>query len=104
MRELLVICLLAAGFLVDGTAFAQSGTRPRRTASATPEGKSAEEIRQINERVTAWLKTCLTDWDAGTHMTKQEWNATCNRVAMERGQFLREDPGSMSIGAKRQPR
>ena len=100
MRRLLVVCFLVLGLLADGTAFAQSGERPKRSASASPAGKSAEEIRAINERVAAWLKTCLTDWDPATHLTKREWKTTCNRVAAERGQFLREDPDSMSIRHK----
>src|SRR6476660_8536529 len=54
--------------------------------------KSAEDIKQINETVAAWLKTCMTDWDPQTHMTRKEWRTTCERVAAERGKFLLETP------------
>ena len=67
--------------------------------------KSAEDIKEIKERVAAWLKTCLTDWDAQTHMTRNEWRITCERVASERGKFLLETPlDSLSMFRRVQPR
>jgi hypothetical protein len=36
------------------------------------------------------LAQCLRDWDAATHMTRQEWARTCRRVVSSRLQFLRE--------------
>ena len=57
-----------------------------------PREKSAGEIADVKQRVADWLKTCLTDWDRETHMTKTEWNATCKRVAAERERFLLANP------------
>jgi hypothetical protein len=37
-----------------------------------------------------YLAECLRDWDAATHMTRQEWAQTCRRVADNRTKFLRE--------------
>jgi hypothetical protein len=39
------------------------------------------------------LTQCLRDWDAATHMTKQEWARTCRRVVSNRAQFLRDQAG-----------
>jgi hypothetical protein len=52
----------------------------------------ATDKAAIRKRVAEWLKTCLGDWDRATHMTKQEWRATCERVASERGNYLLENP------------
>ena len=98
MRALLIICLL--GLQSVGTAFGQES----KGSTLQSTGKSAERIREIDERVAGWLKTCLADWDAATHMTTKEWKTTCHRVASERRQFLLEDPGSAPIGSRARPR
>jgi hypothetical protein len=77
---LLVLCLA-------GSAFAQAVEPP----------KSAEQIKEIEDRVSYWRTTCLTDWDAATHMTRKEWRTTCERVAAERRKFLLENPDSLSL-------
>jgi hypothetical protein len=66
-----------------------------------PPERSAKEIQDIKERVAYWLATCLEDWDAATHMTRKEWRITCERVAVERGQFLLQDPAAFTMGGKR---
>jgi len=73
-----LICLLALSLFVVGTALGQP-TEPTRP------GKSADEIQAIKQRAAEWLTTCLADWDTQTHMTKTEWQTTCERVARERG-------------------
>ena len=79
--------------LVGGAAFAQSGEGPKSsTLPSTPAQKPAEDTQAIKERVADWLKTCMADWDQATHMTKNEWRATCRRVAAERGKFLLDNP------------
>src|SRR5215831_20661055 len=42
-----------------------------------PAGTSAEQVQEIKKRSAEWLKTCLGDWDAQTHMSKAEWRTTC---------------------------
>jgi hypothetical protein len=39
-------------------------------------------------RNAIYFAQCLLDWDAGTHMTKQEWSRTCQRVVRERGDVV----------------
>ena len=80
----LVLCLAAE------SAFAQAVEPP----------KSAEQIKEIEDRVSYWRTTCLEDWDAATHMSRKEWRTTCERVAVERRQFLLQDPGSFTMGGK----
>jgi hypothetical protein len=63
-------------------------------------GNSAEQVQEIKKRSADWLKTCLTDWDAQTHMSKTEWKTTCQRVSKEREQFLLDTPGILSIGER----
>ena len=63
-------------------------------------GNSAEQVQEIKKRSAEWLRTCLTDWDAQTHMSKTEWKTTCQRVSKEREQFLLDTPGILSIGEK----
>jgi hypothetical protein len=65
-----------------------------------PGGNSPEQVQEIKKRSAEWLKTCLTDWDAQTHMSKVEWRTTCERVSKEREQFLLDTPGILSIGQR----
>jgi hypothetical protein len=37
-----------------------------------------------SDRSAAYYAQCLLDWDAGTHMTKQEWSSSCRRLAQDR--------------------
>ena len=97
MRALLLAYSLSL-VLGGGAAQAQSGDRPEPSTL-----KSDEDIRAIRERVAWWLKTCLEDWGSATHMTKKEWQTTCQRVAAERGKFLLETStmGSFVKGRRR---
>ena len=88
-----IACFLAL-CLANATAFAQPLDPP----------KSPQQIQEIDDRVTYWRTTCLSDWDAATHMTRKEWRVTCERVAAERRQFLLKDPGSFTMGGKARPR
>jgi hypothetical protein len=92
------VCLLAF-CLANATALAQPVDRQKAST-----GKSAEDIKEIKERIAFWLKTCLTDWDAATHMSRGEWRTTCNRVATERGAFMLENSDSFSIKDKSRAR
>ena len=88
-----LICSFALSLAVGEAALAQS-------PEAAQTGKPAEEVQSIKKRASDWLTTCLGDWDAQTHMTKTEWQVTCERVSKEREQFLLNTPGAMSIGTK----
>lgn len=39
---------------------------------------------------TETLESCVNRWDPGTHLTKEEWRASCERISEERGKYLKE--------------
>jgi hypothetical protein len=68
--------------------------------SILPSAPAAQGPDQtIEARIAEWFKTCMSDWDQATHMTKAEWRATCRRVADERGRFVAEQQ-SMDLMSK----
>jgi len=83
--------------LTCGAALAQTAASPPASPPAKGPPKVAvtaekpdctgnpSQIRACGE---LWVKQCMGDWDAGTHMTKQEYNRVCRRVANERVKFL----------------
>ena len=98
MRASRIGCVLVL-WLIPAISFAQSVQGPATAPSSARV--SPEEVQAIKERVSSWLKTCLQDWDAATHMSSREWEVTCRRVANERGRFLLETPDlSLIIGPK----
>ncbi len=50
-------------------------SEPRQAATETPESGLAAARASDKE-----YADCLGLWDAKTHMTRQEWSATCKRV------------------------
>ena len=69
----------------DGGAVTTAGRESKPNAKMTPA-----EIKQISD---TYFKQCMQDWDAGTHMTKQDWERTCRRVVDNRVKFLIEQVG-----------
>ena len=53
---------------------------------------SAETDASDNEEYLAneSLASCVKRWDASTHMTRETWRESCQRISDERGRFLRE--------------
>ena len=85
--------------LADGTAFAQSDSRPESTTASptaptapTPNAQTKPDRAQTSdqERIAEYFAQCLKDWDAGTHMTKKEWHDVCRRVVDSRAKFRLE--------------
>jgi hypothetical protein len=80
----------------DGTADAQSGSPPKSATSPAAAGTSQTPNDQTKpdrtkssdqERIAEYLAQCLQDWEAATHMTKQEWARVCRRVVDNRAKF-----------------
>ena len=79
--------------LACSPALGQSTVEPKApspSASALAQ-EAAAKVKEANDKIAEWLKTCQADWDAQTHMTKAEWTATCRRVSTERGKFLLDE-------------
>jgi hypothetical protein len=89
------VCLLAVG-LSGGIALAEPDHRSEAPLPLliAAEGTPQEGGQSVGDRIAQWLKSCVDDWDAATHMTRNEWRTTCERVSQERGKFLRENPSS----------
>ena len=102
MRLLLLVGSLAL-MLADGTASAQSPNSAISSSEAeTP--KTPIEPKASNDKYKPGSVTpsdaqrtadthaqCLKDWDAGTHLTKQEWGRICRRVVDDRAKFLSKE-------------
>jgi hypothetical protein len=73
----------------------QPGPRPAAGAKPDPLRKAkADSTPAKSDNLAADpLAQCLRDWDAGTHMTRQEWARTCRRVVSNRGKFIRDQEG-----------
>ena len=80
---------------------AKTGVKADAKADSKAGAKPKISSQTVNERVAMWLKTCLQDWDTATHMSKDQWRTTCERVSKERGKFLSETPESLSLPGKR---
>ena len=79
MRGQFLLCLLPLVSPCDG-AYAQVGPQsPNATATTNCQG-SADEIRACGD---AFLKQCKEDWDAETHMSRQEYARACERAHQE---------------------
>ena len=61
-----------------------------KTEAKTDPAKKSEAMRNNN---VDHLAQCLRDWDAATHMSRQEWARTCRRVVSNRTRFLSEQQG-----------
>ena len=97
-----VACMLAF-CLIPGPISAQSVQGAASAPSARAVDWAAEVqaiVQAIKERISSWLKTCLQDWDAATHMSRKEWEVTCQRVANERGKFLLENQDALLMSPK----
>ena len=85
MHTFLIACstslLLASGTAAD----AQSRGREPRDPSKIPSIGAPDEILK---RGAEYLEQCMKDWDAATHMSKQDWRRTCQRVSQDRAKFM----------------
>ena len=89
--------------LSTGAVFAQTGTiapvppgsaRPTAPDTATRTSKSAVDDSKAE---------CIKMWDAGTHMSKQEWANTCARIQTRLENLRVEDLDVTGIGVRRKP-
>jgi len=92
MRMLILVGSLSL-ILTDGTADAQSGSPPKSATSSAAAGTPNDQTKpdrtksSDRERIAEYLAQCLQDWEAATHMTKQEWARVCRRVVDNRAKF-----------------
>ena len=78
----LIAPMLACLVLGNMAALAQTGPSPAAAPSpgaAKPSAKSPEATA-AKTAVNDEYADCMQLWDKATHMTRQEWSATCRRV------------------------
>ena len=91
MRPLPAVCALAV--LLAGAAASSQTPLPSEGASASPPKPVAapkEPMKDARERTDQWFKDCKLGWDAGTHMSRRDYERTCLRMAQERVKFMRD--------------
>ena len=63
------------------------GAEKPKPPSAESQPKARESPAEVRKAAEEQYKQCVKDWDAATHMTKQEWQRTCRRLADNRSKF-----------------
>jgi hypothetical protein len=66
---------------------------PPTAPAARPEAAAKPDAAKKPVTAADQLSQCLRDWDAATHMTRQEWSRTCRRVVSNRVKFMNEQQG-----------
>ncbi len=61
-------------------------TAPSSQAETTPPDKGGQE-RYL---ATQTMETCMNSWDPGTHMTKEAWRTSCERIKQERLPYVQK--------------
>ncbi|HEY7548752.1 MAG TPA: hypothetical protein VH913_04445 [Hyphomicrobiaceae bacterium] len=74
----------------DASAKPDAAAKP--DASAKPDAAAKPDAKKADSGAD-YLAQCLRDWDAATHMTRQEWARTCRRVVSNRVKFLSGQQG-----------
>lgn len=88
MRAALIL-IVAAGCaanvgLAQTTAQLPAAAEAKIAQATAPAGRRAQPAGKMPARkkpANDALASCLAQWDKGTHMSRQEWNRACRRVA-----------------------
>jgi hypothetical protein len=64
------------------------------SAIVFPVAASAEDMPAAADRPmylgTEPLESCVSRWDSGTNMSKEQWRESCKRISDERGGYLKQ--------------
>jgi hypothetical protein len=102
MRSRFLAFSLLLAVPLAGSALAQSGSSQGTTITpkAAEKARTSTQLTSVDCRKSpdkikacgeAWLRECVRDWDRATHMTKQEFTRTCQRVVSERVKALSKE-------------
>lgn len=59
--------------------------------SDTPNASSQPATQERpNTHATEPIEACMAKWDPGTHMSKEQWRETCQRIKEEREPYVRD--------------
>ena len=100
MRVVVTSLLLA---ISAGAALAQTGSITPAPSAAAPAkspapGKAASSGKSA---VTDAKAECLKMWDSGTHMSRQEWSSTCDRIQTRLDNLKVENLDVMGTGVRK---
>jgi hypothetical protein len=70
------------------------------SSPALAQGSSQSPFQRL---YADYLDSCMKDWDTETHMTRDQWRRTCQRVASERARF-RAEQDEINAAAQRPSR
>jgi hypothetical protein len=54
------------------------------------ESTTPDEGGQERYLATQTMETCMNSWDPGTHMTKEAWRTSCERIKQERLPYVQK--------------
>ena len=60
------------------------------SSGSKAESTTPEEGGQERYLATQTMETCMNSWDPGTHMTKEAWRASCERIKQERLPYVQK--------------
>jgi hypothetical protein len=55
-----------------------------------PDAATSTEDAQERYLATETIESCMKTWDPGTHMSKEAWRATCERIKAERLPYVKK--------------
>ena len=58
--------------------------------SQPPDPATSTEDVQERYLATETIESCMKSWDPGTHMTKEAWRTTCERIKAERLPYVKK--------------
>ena len=58
--------------------------------SQSPDAATSTEDVQERYLATETIEVCISSWDRGTHMTKEAWRTTCERIKAERLPYVKK--------------
>jgi hypothetical protein len=87
--------------LSTGAVVAQTGTIAPTPPASAPGAAPEIATRTSRSAVEDSKAECIKMWDAGTHMSKQEWANTCARIQTRLENLRVEDLDVTGIGVRR---
>ena len=100
MRTPVIVMMLV---LSTGAVAAQTGTIAPTPSASAKAAAPQTATRSSKSAVDDSKAECIKMWDAGTHMSKQEWANTCARIQIRLENLRVEDLDVTGIGVRRKP-
>ena len=63
----------------------------QRAHAVDATGTTSSDNTNPGYHATESLDACMRKWDPGTHMSREAWRASCERIKNERAPLVRTD-------------